>query len=119
MKDLTIVASIDRDVTRGALEAARGVASWLEVRAEQAGEIDAARLRRHFGGKLLFTLRDRDESDRRRRGRLIEAASRFDLVDLQLQDLVPRVLEAIAPERRVLSTTRLDGAESLLATPAA
>src|SRR2546423_11413334 len=99
MKDLTLVASIDRDVTRGALEAARGVARWLEVRADQAGEIDAARLRRHFGGKLLFALRDGDDRDRQRRSRLFEAASRFDLFDLQLQDLVPRVLQAITPRR--------------------
>ena len=125
MKPLTIVATLDRDVTRGALEAADVLASWLEVRADLAGDIDLARLRRHFGGKLLFTLRSRGEGgeshagDRERRARLISAAERYDLIDLEPRDLVPRVLEAIAPERRVLSTSHIDSVDRLLATPAA
>ncbi len=119
MRNPLIVATLDRDVTRGALEAARGVADWLEVRADLADEIDVGRLRRHFGGKLLFTLRSRDAGHRLRRARLIEAAARYDLVDLEPHDLVPRVLDAIAPERRVISSTSLDCVERLLATPAA
>src|SRR5437763_8414603 len=133
MQEITVAATLDRDVTRSALEAARGVASWLEVRGDLAGEVDVARLRRHFPGKLLFTLRSRgelgasDATSGERRGRLIRAAEQYDLIDLEAQDLVPRVLGAIAPERRVLSTCRraADGeelrlrAELLLTTPAA
>src|SRR5207244_4985732 len=76
-------------------------------------------------GKLRFTPRSRGEGgeshagDRERRSRLISAAERYDLVELEPHDLVPRVLEAIAPERRVLSTTHVDAVERLLATPAA
>jgi len=125
MKTVTIVATLDRDVTRAALEAASVSAAWLEVRADLAGEVDVARLRRHFDGKLLFTLRGRGEGgeshagDRERRARLISAAERYDLIDLEPRDLVPRVLEAIEPERRVLSTAHLDFVDRLLATPAA
>jgi hypothetical protein len=43
MRNVTIVATLDRDVTRAALEAVSVSASWLEVRADLAGEIDVAR----------------------------------------------------------------------------
>lgn len=133
MHETTVVATLDRDVTRSALEAARGIASWLEVRGDLAGEVDVARLRRHFPGRLLFTLRSRPEGGAseatkgERRERLIRAAEHYDLIDLEAQDLVPRVLAAVPPERRVLSTCRraADAEELrqragiLLATPAA
>ena len=86
-----------------------GVA-WLEVRADLVGDLDPADLRASFPGRLLYTLRSRaeggafDGSPERRRRRLIEAASRYDLVDLEaVRDLSPEVLKAIPPERRVLS----------------
>jgi 3-dehydroquinate dehydratase/shikimate dehydrogenase len=85
-----------------------GVA-WLEVRADLVGDLDPARLR-SFPGRLLYTLRSRAEggafegSPERRRRRLIEAASRYDLVDLEAaRDLSPEVLKAVPPDRRVLS----------------
>ena len=62
---------------------------WLEIRADLVGDLDAARLSRLFPGKLLYTLRSRAEgggfegSPERRRKRLIEAAARYDLVDLE------------------------------------
>ncbi|HEX2120623.1 MAG TPA: type I 3-dehydroquinate dehydratase [Thermoanaerobaculia bacterium] len=133
MREIIVVATIDRTLTRAALEKAQGAAAWLEVRADLAGEVDVPLLRRHFDGKLLFTLRSRaegGESDAvngQRRERLIRAAAEYDLIDLEPQDLVPRVLGAIAPERRVISTCRRAAdddelrfrVERLLATPAA
>src|SRR2546421_11052813 len=83
MQEITVAATLDRDVTRSALEAARGVASWLEVRGDLAGEVDVARLRRHFPGKLLFALRSRgergasDATSSERRERLIRAAQHY------------------------------------------
>jgi 3-dehydroquinate dehydratase/shikimate dehydrogenase len=83
---------------------------WLEVRADLVGDLDAARLSRLFPGKLLYTLRSRAEggasesSPERRRKRLIEAAGRYDLVDLEAaRDLTPDVLAAIPPAKRVIS----------------
>jgi len=83
---------------------------WLEVRADLVGDLDASRLARLFPGKLLYTLRSRAEggafegSPERRKKRLIEAAGRYDLVDLEAaRDLFPEVLKAVPPEKRVLS----------------
>ncbi|HEY0515355.1 MAG TPA: type I 3-dehydroquinate dehydratase [Thermoanaerobaculia bacterium] len=106
---------------------------WLEIRADLIGDLDAARLSRLFPGKLLYTLRSRAEggssesSPERRRKRLIEAASRYDLVDLEAsRDLSPDVLKAVPPEKRVISwhgpAPGLDGLkatfERMAATPA-
>ena len=91
------------------MSAAEGV-DWLEIRADLVGDLDAARLRPLFPGKLLYTLRSRAEggasegTPERRRKRLIEAAARYDLVDLEAsRDLTPEVLAAVPPEKRVIS----------------
>jgi len=83
---------------------------WLEVRADLVGDLDAARLAQAFAGKLLYTLRSRAEggafegSPQRRKKRLLEAAARFDLVDLEAaRDLSPEVLKAVPPEKRLIS----------------
>ena len=75
-----------------------GVA-WLEVRGDLVGDLDPAPLRKAFPGKLLYTLRSRAEggafegSAERRKRRLIDAAERYDLVDLEAaRDLAPDVL---------------------------
>jgi 3-dehydroquinate dehydratase/shikimate dehydrogenase len=85
-------------------------AEWLEVRADLLGDLDPAPLRAAFPGKLLYTLRSRAEGGgfegtaERRRKRLVEAAGRYDLIDLECErDLGAEVLRAVAPERRVLS----------------
>ena len=82
---------------------------WLEGRGDLVGDLDPASLR-FFPGKLLYTLRSRFEggafegSPERRKRRLIEAAARYDLVDLEAaRDLSPEVLKAVPAERRVLS----------------
>ena len=83
---------------------------WLEVRADLVGDLDAARLRRIFPGKILYTLRSRAEgggfegSSERRKKRILEAADRYDLIDLEAaRDLSPEILKAVPPEKRVLS----------------
>lgn len=91
-------------------DAELAAADWLEVRADLVGDLDPAALRRAFPGKLLYTLRSRaeggaaDASPERRKRRLIDAASRYDLVDLEMaRDLVPEVLRAVPPSKRVIS----------------
>jgi 3-dehydroquinate dehydratase/shikimate dehydrogenase len=85
-------------------------ADWLEVRADLVGDLDPAPLRAAFPGKLLYTLRSRAEggqfegSAERRQRRIVEAATRYDLIDLECErDLSPEVLTAVAPARRILS----------------
>ena len=95
----------------GALAALAGRASWLEVRADLAGDLDPAALRREFPGGLLYTLRSRAEGGRgendpaaRQERLLAAAAAGWDLVDLEGErDLDPALLDRLAPERRLLS----------------
>lgn len=81
----------------------------LEVRADLAGDVDPAPLRRRFSGSLLYTLRSAAEGGRcadrpdLRRVRLLAAADRYDFVDLEAPDLHADVLDRIPPERRVIS----------------
>ncbi len=103
----TLVASLTEPPAAAALA---GVADWLEVRADLVGDLDPARLRAGFPGKLLYTLRSRaeggafDGSPERRRRRLLEAAGRYDLVDLEAErDLTAEVLAALPPAARVVS----------------
>lgn len=84
---------------------------WLEVRADLTGDLDPKPLRKQVGErKLLYTLRSRaeggafDGSPEGRKRRLLDAAGRFDLIDLEAQrDLSPDLLKAIPPEKRVVS----------------
>ncbi len=83
---------------------------WLEVRADRVGEPDVSMLRRHFAGKLVYTLRSRAEGggfagDAEQRARhLRTAAQEYDYVDLEAQrDLAPEVLEAVPAQKRLLS----------------
>ncbi|GAA3613695.1 hypothetical protein GCM10022419_118500 [Nonomuraea rosea] len=80
----------------------------LEVRADLAGDLDPAPLREDFPGPLLYTLRSVAEGGRcadppdLRRARLLAAADRYDLIDLEAdRDLDLR--HRIPPERRVIS----------------
>jgi 3-dehydroquinate dehydratase/shikimate dehydrogenase len=92
------------------LEAALAGVDWLEVRGDLVGDLDPEPLRRRFSGKLLYTLRSRAEgggwegSAERRKRRIMEAAARYDLVDLEaMRDLSPPVLKAVPAEKRLLS----------------
>jgi 3-dehydroquinate dehydratase/shikimate dehydrogenase len=84
---------------------------WIEVRADLLPELDPAELRDRCKGKrLLYTLRNSREEGRgrlslaQRHQLLRKAAEAYDFVDLEGEsDLVPDVLTAIAPERRIVS----------------
>jgi 3-dehydroquinate dehydratase/shikimate dehydrogenase len=84
---------------------------WIEVRADLLPELDPGKLRARCNGRpLLYTLRSPSEEGRgpcplAQRHRLLrKAAESYDFVDLEGEyDLVPEVLTAIAPERRIVS----------------
>jgi 3-dehydroquinate dehydratase/shikimate dehydrogenase len=90
------------------LSARAAEATWLEVRADLVGDLEPGEI--PFSGRRLYTLRSRAEggafegSRAERQERLLWAAERFDAVDLEVaRDLVPQILDAVEPERRVLS----------------
>lgn len=107
--DATLVATLTTPPGDG-LEAELTDVAWLEVRADLVGDLAPESLRARFPGKILYTLRSRAEgggwegSPERRKRRLLDAAERFDLIDLEAsRDLAPDLLKAIPPERRVIS----------------
>jgi 3-dehydroquinate dehydratase/shikimate dehydrogenase len=132
LERVTLVGTLTTPPEAGFAAALDGVAetSWLEVRGDLVGDLDPALLRREFAGKLLYTLRSRAESGafdgsaERRKRRLIEAAERYDLVDLEAaRDLSPDILKAIPPEKRLLSwhgpATSVDGLKAVFEKMAA
>jgi 3-dehydroquinate dehydratase/shikimate dehydrogenase len=83
---------------------------WLQVRADVVGDIKPDWLRKHFDGKLIYTLRSREEhgafagSAQQRQQRLLKGAKDYDLIDLEgARDLTPELLEAIPPSKRLIS----------------
>ncbi len=121
--DATLVATLTTPPGDG-LEAELTDVAWLEVRADLVGDLAPESLRTRFAGKLLYTLRSRAEgggwegSPERRKRRLLDAAGRFDLIDLEAsRDLSPDLLRSIPPERRVISwhgpATNLAGLKSV------
>jgi 3-dehydroquinate dehydratase/shikimate dehydrogenase len=83
---------------------------WLEVRADLADEPGPDWIRSNFNGKLLYSLRSREEggnfegSLEDRRNRLLRAARSYDLVDLEAErDLIPQLLTAIPANKRLIS----------------
>lgn len=112
MGKATLIATLaDPPSADGAeLAALPDCVEWLEVRADLAGDLDPDWLRRHFKGRLLYTLRSREEGGayagtaEERRRRLARAARRFDLVDLEGdRDAVPELLDEIPPALRLIS----------------
>ena len=82
----------------------------LEVRADLVGDLDPDWLRSHFPGELLYTLRSAAEeggfagAPAERRARLLAAAARYDLVDLESErDLEPELLGRLPAARRLIS----------------
>lgn len=110
MQTATLVATLTSPPEALTEPVPDGVA-WVEVRADLVGDLDPAALRQAWPGKLLlYTLRSRTEggaieiSPERRKRRLLDAAARYDLVDLELaRDLLPEILDAVPPGRRVVS----------------
>lgn len=82
----------------------------LEVRDDLIRGLDVDWLRSAYSGRLLYTLRSREEgghsesSGERRCKRIIEAGRRFDLVDLELRrDMSSEILSTIPPGQRIIS----------------
>ncbi|HSS78837.1 MAG TPA: type I 3-dehydroquinate dehydratase [Thermoanaerobaculia bacterium] len=106
MPEATLVASL---TSPSELRSLPAEVRCLEVRADLMGDLDPDGLRDRFRGELLYSLRSRaaggaDEiSGRERRERLLAAAQRWDLIDLEASDLEPEVLARIPAARRVVS----------------
>lgn len=83
----------------------------LEVRADLTGDLDLARVRRHFAGRLVYSLRSvwhggacADPPPTRRARLAAAAAAGYHLVDLEAShDLVPEVLDQVPADRRRIS----------------
>ena len=117
MRTATLVATLTAPPTPGGdeLSTLPACVEWLEVRADLcggggSGDVPAALLRQHFRGRLLYALRSHAEggafSDApgERKTRLLEAAKRFDLVELEgARDLSDELLAAIPPSQRLIS----------------
>jgi 3-dehydroquinate dehydratase/shikimate dehydrogenase len=106
MREATLVASL---TAISELRSLPAEVRCLEVRADLTGDLDPDWLRDHFRGELLYSLRSRAEggaceiSGAQRRERLLAAARRWDLIDLEAGDLEPEVLTRIPAARRVVS----------------
>ena len=103
---LTVPPSADGREIRALPPAVR----CLEVRADRVGDLDPDWLRGHFSGDLLYTLRSAAEgggcagAPEHRQARLLTAAGRYDLVDLEgVRDLSPEVLARLPAARRLIS----------------
>jgi 3-dehydroquinate dehydratase/shikimate dehydrogenase len=111
MREATLVATLaSRPCSLGAeIASLPSTVKWLEVRADRVGDLDPDWLRSVFPGLVLYSLRSRAEggafegSATQRRDRLLAAAERWELVELETGDLAPEVLARIPAERRVLS----------------
>jgi 3-dehydroquinate dehydratase/shikimate dehydrogenase len=106
MRTITVAASLTAATTKP-FPLLPHFVSLLEVRG-QAGapgptqdDLDPSRLRRRFDGTLLYVLRSHG-ADRRER-LLAAAAAGWDLIELEIDDLVPELLAAIPADRRVLA----------------
>jgi len=114
MKSSAILVGVLRsagDVSDITLFPAAESCQWIEVRADLLPELDPAELRERCNGRrLLYTSRISREEERgplslaQRHQSLRKAAEAYDFVTLEGEyDLVPEVLRAIAPERRIVS----------------
>jgi 3-dehydroquinate dehydratase/shikimate dehydrogenase len=102
----TIVATLDVAPSPNGDEIRRlaRVADWLEVRGDRVGHVDPTWLRRRFPGPLLFSLGLNGLEASERRRRLLRASTEYDFVDISAaSDLDSQILDAVPPERRVVS----------------
>lgn len=107
---ISVAVTTPSHLEPGALRTVDGLAGCLEVRADLVGDVEPSWLRRHFRGELLYNLGSRQRGgafaggDEERRTRLLAAAEKYDVVDLEDdRDLRPELLAAIPPQRRRLS----------------
>jgi 3-dehydroquinate dehydratase/shikimate dehydrogenase len=86
------------------------VVGTINLRADLAGDIDPSDIRRRCRCRVLYSLYScsragaTKQPDRLRHRRLLDAARRFDFIELEAEhDIVPQLLSAIEPSRRVIS----------------
>ena len=113
MSGLTDLIVSLNTASASAMAALRGLPSTvrtINLRADLAGDIDPADIRQHSRCRLIYSLRTlthsgaESESGNARHHRLLGAARHFDFVELDAEhDLVPQLLAAIEPSRRVIS----------------
>ncbi|HSS22503.1 MAG TPA: type I 3-dehydroquinate dehydratase [Pyrinomonadaceae bacterium] len=111
MTKVSLIASliVAPSATGAELAALPNSVDWLEVRADVLGDIDPDWLRRHFKGRLLYSLRSQDEGGQfsgsltQRRQWLKTAARRYDRVELEQKDLVPELLDLVPIDKRLIS----------------
>jgi 3-dehydroquinate dehydratase/shikimate dehydrogenase len=112
MPEATLIATLGvRLSPRGEeLAALPAAVQWLEVRADMVGDQNPDWLRDHFRGRLVYTLRGKDQGgcfdgdEPLRRHRLLRASKHYDLVALEPSDLDCGLLELIPGHQRLLSS---------------
>lgn len=112
MAEASLIATLIKPPSAGAAELTTlpDSVEWLEVRSDVVGDLNPEWLRNHFRGRLLYSLRSRDEGGHcsdsldQRRHRLMMAARYYDRVELQgSKDLSPGLLTEIPIEKRLIS----------------
>jgi 3-dehydroquinate dehydratase/shikimate dehydrogenase len=107
-----VVASLMAEPWRhaGELRMLNRAGGGLEIRADLVGDIDPAVLRDHVSGELIYSLRSMGAggvfagSSEQRQRRLLAAAKRYDLVELEIgRDTTPKILAAIPPHHRLVA----------------
>src|SRR5262245_15613988 len=107
---LVVALSSGSCVALEELRALPSAVTTINLRADLAGDITSSHIRHHSARQLLYTLRSEQcggaagEPDSERHRRLLAAACDFDFIELEGdRDLVPPLLAAIAPARRVVA----------------
>jgi 3-dehydroquinate dehydratase/shikimate dehydrogenase len=112
MNDVSLVATLKASPSS---EVARildlpDTVTWLQVRADLIGDISTKWLRRHFRGKLMYTLLSGhaggsfEGSQCERHRRLIAAADEYDLVEIDASsDLSSELMAKVPATHRMLS----------------
>lgn len=112
MTRATLIASLKTlpSANGAELAAVAGRVDWLQVQADVCGDIDPQWLRDRFKGKLLYTLRSREEGGnfagpvQERRQRLNRAVRDYDFVEIEgFRDNIDTMLREIPAEKRIVS----------------
>lgn len=119
MADAMLVATLDapRPAAEAQLRLLPEAVAIVEVRADRVGDPDPRALRAVFAGRLLYTFPPpaSGAASEERARRLGRAATAYDLVTLGApHDLVPDVLRAVPPEKRLLSWRGAPGTAAAL-----
>ena len=104
LADVVVTLGISSPASLARLRALPSAAGTINLRADLAGDIDAAHIHQHCACRLIYSLRSHaqggvsNDSDDIRHRRLLAAARHFDIVELEAErDMVPQLLAAIAP----------------------